>query len=92
MDNDYDDDGFLDGKYTLGPFADLDKMNQLFSFFKKNWGWAPYHELIMHHFHKTQSLIYDYSGTETYNAKYVMSDLNIGTKLNLGLKRESILK
>jgi len=83
MDNDYDDEGFLDGKYTLGPFADLDKMNQLFSFFKKNWGWAPYHEFIMHHFHKTQSMIYDYSGTETYNAKYVMSDFNIGTKLNL---------
>jgi TonB-dependent receptor len=83
MDKDYDDEGFLDGKYTLGPFADLDKMNQLFTFFKQNWGWAPYHEFIMHHFHKTQSLIYDYSGTETYNAKYVMSDLNIGTKLNL---------
>ena len=83
MDNDYDDDGFLNGKYTLGPFADLDKMNQLFSFFRSNWGWAPYHEFIMHHFHKTQSLIYDYSGTENYNAKYVMSDLNIGSKLNL---------
>ena len=83
MDNDYDDDGFLNGKYTLGPFADLDKMNQLFSFFRSNWGWAPYHEFIMHHFHRTQSMIYDYSGTEDYNAKYVMSDLNIGTKLNL---------
>ena len=32
MDNDYDDSGFLNGNYTLGPFADLDKMNQLFSF------------------------------------------------------------
>ena len=83
MDREYDDSGFLDGKYRLGPFADLDKMNELFSFFRTNWGWAPYHEFIMHHTHKTQSLIYDYSGTESYNAKYVMSDLNLGTKLNL---------
>ena len=62
MDRDYNDEGFLDGKYRLGPFADLDKMNQLFSYFRSNWNWDPYHENIMHHFHKTQSLIYDYSG------------------------------
>ena len=83
MDKSYDDDGFLDDQYSLGPFADLDKMNQLFSFFRSNWNWDPYHENIMHHFHKTQSLIYDYSGTEEYNARYVMTDLNIGRKLNL---------
>ena len=83
MDKDYNDEGFLDGKYTLGPFADLDKMNQLFSYFRENWNWDPYHENIMHHFHKTQSLIYDYSGTEEYNARYAMTDLNIGRKLNV---------
>ena len=83
MDKDYNDEGFLDGKYSLGPFADLDKMNQLFSYFRANWNWDPYHENIMHHFHKTQSLIYDYSGTEEYNARYAMTDLNIGRKLNV---------
>ena len=83
MDRDYNDEGFLDGKYSLGPFADLDKMNQLFSYFRANWNWDPYHENIMHHFHKTQSLIYDYSGTEEYNGRYVMTDLNIGRKLNV---------
>ncbi|MFL2983657.1 MAG: carboxypeptidase-like regulatory domain-containing protein [Candidatus Neomarinimicrobiota bacterium] len=83
MDNKYSDKGFLNGQYRLGPFADLDKMNQLFSYFRQNWGWAPYHEFIMHHFHKTQSLIYDYSGTESYNGRYIMSDFNIGSKLNL---------
>ena len=59
MDRDYDDEGFFDGKYRLGPFADLDNMNQLFSYFRANWNWDPYHENIMHHFHKTQSIIYD---------------------------------
>lgn len=83
MDDRYNDEGFLDGKYTLGPFADIDKMNQLFYYFRANWNWDPYHENIMHHFHKTQSLIYDYSGTESYKARYVMSDMNIGTKVNL---------
>ena len=83
MDREYNDEGFLDGKYRLGPFADLDKMNELFSFFRSNWNWDPYHENIMHHFHKTQSIIYDYSGTEEYNARYVMTDLNIGRQLNI---------
>ena len=107
MDNDYDDSGFLGGEayvdtlpadgvgdlpYRIGPFADLDKMNQLFSFFKKNWGGAPYHEFIMHHFHKTQSLIYDYSGTESYDARYIMADMNIGSKFNIvtGLRHENM--
>lgn len=106
MDNEYNDDGFLGGKnyvdsdgdgiadepYALGPFADLDKMNQLFSFFRKNWGWAPYHEFIMHHSHKTNSLIYDYSGTESYDARYIMADVNIGSKLNIvsGLRIEDM--
>ena len=52
MDNDYEDRGFLEGDYSHGPFADVDKMNQIFKFFKQNWTWDPYHENIMHHFHK----------------------------------------
>ncbi len=83
MDREYSDAGFLNGNYRLGPFADLDKMNQIFSFFRRNYTYDPYHEFIMHHYHKTESLIYDYSGTEKYNASYVMTDLNIGSKLNI---------
>ena len=83
MDKEYSDAGFLDGDYRMGPFADLDKMNQIFSFFRQNYTYDPYHENIFHHYHKTESMIYDYSGTEKYNASYVMSDLNIGSKLNI---------
>ena len=83
MDKEYSDAGFLDGDYRMGPFADLDKMNQIFSFFRQNYTYDPYHENIFHHYHKTESMIYDYSGTENYNASYVMSDLNIGSKLNI---------
>tara|TARA_Y100001980_G_C14555082_1_gene342893 strand:- start:2351 stop:5362 length:3012 start_codon:yes stop_codon:yes gene_type:complete len=83
MDKDYSDAGFLGGDYRMGPFADLDKMNQIFSFFKQNYTYDPYHENIFHHYHKTESLIYDYSGTEKYNASYIMTDLNIGSKINI---------
>ena len=92
MDNDYEDRGFLEGDYSHGPFADVDKMNQIFKFFKQNWTWDPYHENIMHHFHKTQSLIYDYSGTESYDARYIMADFNVGSKFNVvtGLRHENM--
>ena len=35
MDKEYSDAGFLNGDYRLGPFADLDKMNQIFLFLEK---------------------------------------------------------
>ena len=44
----------------------------------------------MHHSHKTQSLIYDYRGKEEYIGNYIMTDLNIGSKLNViyGVREE----
>ena len=82
---DYDPGNFLNGSYEIGPAADLDKMNSLFNWYRndKHFTDASYHEEIMHHFHKTNSMIYDYSGTEKYDAKYIMTDINIGSKLNL---------
>ena len=44
---------------------------------------ASYHEQRLHKYHKTNSLIYDYDGTENYKARYAMIDLNIGSKLNV---------
>ena len=91
-DTTYDAGNFLNGDYEIGPAADLDKMNQLFNFYRNRpfYTDATYHEEIMHHYHKTNSLIYDYSGNEIYNAKYIMADMNIGSKLNLitGLRFE----
>jgi len=101
-DPDYDAGNFLNGDYetidslgvlhTIGPAADLEKMNALFNWYRNDNHFtdATYHEEIMHHYHKTNSLIYDYSGKEDYNAKYIMADMNIGSKLNLitGLRFE----
>ena len=84
-DPDYDAGNFLNGDYDIGPAADLDKMNALFNWYRndKHFTSATYHEEIMHHYHKTNSLIYDNSGKEEYDAKYIMADINIGSKLNI---------
>lgn len=84
-DPDYDAGNFLNGDYNIGPAADLDKMNSLFDWYRndKHFTSATYHEEIMHHYHQTNSLIYDYSGNEEYDARYIMSDVNIGSKLNI---------
>lgn len=74
---------YLNGQYTLGPFADLDFMEEIFHFLRDNYNSANYHELVMHRFHQTNSRLYDYSGKEDYTASYLMLDLDIGAKLNV---------
>ena len=92
IDSDYDGSGFLDGRYNIGPFIDLNKANELYDFWTSDdfYTGASYHEEIMHHYHKTNSKIYDYSGKEEYTGNYVMLDLNVGPKLNVisGIRTE----
>ena len=83
MDNEYSDSNFLDGQFNLGPVADIDKMNQIFSFIRKNFSKARYPRDIIHSYNATGSLIFDYTGTENYNAYYFMVDANLGSKFNL---------
>ena len=82
MDHDYDPGNFMDGEYTMGPVADLDFMLEVFRFFKKNFGrYSPgastIDEYIMHRLHETNTIMYDYSGEENYNAYYYMLDLSL---------------
>ena len=53
---------------------------------------AGYHEQRLHKYHKTNSLIFDYDGTENYNASYAIVDFNIGSQLNViaGSRTEEI--
>ena len=84
INDDYDDERFLQGDFSLGPFADLTKMGKIFSYMKKNWGGAQIDfSSFIHNFHKTSSLIYDYSGWENYLGRYLMTDLNIGSTFNI---------
>ena len=93
IDYDYNTKEIFDGKYTIGPFLDLDKGNALLDFWSGDAYFTEsfYHENITHHSHKTNSKIYDYWGKEDYVGNYVMTDLNIGSKLNVvtGLRTET---
>ena len=93
IDYDYKTKKILDGKYTIGPFLNLDRGNELLDFWSGDTYFTDsfYHENITHHSHKTNSKIYDYWGKEEYQGNYVMTDLNIGSKLNIvtGLRTET---
>ena len=80
-DDNYELDEFLDGKYEIGPAADLNKLNQIYEFASSNPAFYnnDYHEDNMLKNHKTYGLIFDYNGTEDYDAKYAMVDFNIGS-------------
>ncbi|MBD3377669.1 TonB-dependent receptor [candidate division KSB1 bacterium] len=66
FDNDYSDDNFFDGKYTMGPVADVEILNGS-------------NDAIKDHAysHATNNKKDDYEGTENYSAGYIMSELNI---------------
>ena len=84
-DDNYDLSNFLGGKYDIGPAADIDKLQSIYQFARNNpiFYNASYHENRMLKYHRTNSLIYDYDGTENYKARYAMIDFNIGSKLNV---------
>ena len=85
IDYDYATQEILDGQYTIGPFLDLEKGNALHDYWSGDpfYTTQPYHEMVMHHKHRTQSKIYDYWGKEEYTGNYIMADVNIGSKLNI---------
>ena len=64
--------------------ADLDKMMFVYDFFSDNWdgngidyfGAVASNVEVVHHFHQTDSQIYDYTGEEKYDASYIMADID----------------
>jgi len=94
VDEDYENNNFLNGKYRFGAVADLDFMMDIYNYFSKNWNKytsnTTIDEYVMHHIHQTNSQMYDYNGDENYEASYFMADLNLGTSMNmiLGARRE----
>ena len=95
IDNDYSDENFFDGRYSFGAVADLDYMMTVYDFFSKNFNKittnSSIDEYVMHHIHQTDSQIYDYVGEEKYDASYIMTDIDLGPKLNIvyGMRRET---
>ena len=91
IDDDYRDDNFFNGRYSFGAVADLDKMMFVYDFFSDNWdgngidyfGAVASNVEVVHHFHQTDSQIYDYTGEEKYDASYIMADIDLGPKVNV---------
>ena len=87
IDYEYDSGVFFGGRYSMGPKANTKLMNDIFHYFKKNWNKnnsnAAAPEMVVHVFHETSSILYDYEGEENYKANYLMIDMNLGEKLNI---------
>ena len=87
IDYEYNSGVFFDGRYSMGPKADTDLMNDIFHYFKKNWnqynGEIHSSNKALHSLNQTQSILWDYKGDEDYRANYAMLDLEIGPKLNV---------
>ena len=88
LDPNYDSSNFMNGRYPMGPVADIDFMMEIFRFFRENFnryspGASTIDEYIMHKLHETNSIRFDYTGTEDYSAKYAMIDLDIISKVNI---------
>ena len=87
IDDNYESGNFLNGQYPMGPVADLDFMMEVYSYFAKRWNryttGSFNNENIMHLLHETNSITYDYSGKENYNAQYFMVEFDIGQKINI---------
>ena len=87
VDDSYDGSGFFNGKYRFDAVGDLDVLMDVYEYFSENWNksnsGSNIDEYVMHHVHQTNSQMYDYEGEEQYRASYVMSDVNLGPKLNI---------
>jgi TonB-dependent receptor len=77
VDNNYDPGEFLNGRYDLGWSADIDLLTDMQDEYYT--GDKDYKYFIK----GVESYIRDYEATEKVGAAYVMSELNIGSKLML---------
>ena len=88
IDDSYDRDDFLNGRYHLGPMPDADLLKQATQLTVLN----P--ALINNDKYRAykNNLVHDYSGNERLQAAYVMMDLNLGQRIEFipGVRYERI--
>lgn len=77
VDNDYTQNEFLGGDYTLGTVADINLMKEALQVLST----SP--DVFMDGYFESQrsSQTFDYNGTEDLKAGYVMADINLGSKV-----------
>ncbi len=97
VDEDYNTNQFFNGKYRFDAIADIDDMEILYDLLSENFnkqntpGNSQIDTDVLHHVHQANSLMYDYEGEENYNASYLMTDIDIGPKVNVvaGIRNET---
>jgi len=77
FDNSYDPGTFLNGDYTMGPVMDIELMRDMIKVIRKTNDIESYHQGDI------GSTMNDYVGNEYLGAGYVMTDLNIGSKMSI---------
>jgi len=92
LNNSFSHGEFINGKYTLGPVADIDLLHNMLNvmhnyFNEKN---STSIDGIFYHMAKS-SVIKDYSGIERLGAGYVMADFNVTDKIKFipGIRYEA---
>ncbi len=84
-DDKFDHRDFMDGRYSMGAVVDINTMNDMMSLLKSN---GPNGDQFYYDRTSTQ---YDYSGNEEYFASYILTEINIGSKIKFipGMRFES---
>jgi len=82
MDKDFSHGDFLDGRYTMGPVANIDLMYDVVKVMKKTYdGLDDLHKSGFYTYLHKSSVTYDYSGHENLSAGYIMLNLNLTDKI-----------
>lgn len=85
-DTEFDHGNFLEGKYNLGPVANLGQMQEVWNVLETTEGLS----IDAYYPFERSSTTSDYSGSENYYAGYILTEFNIGKKLkfNPGVRYE----
>ncbi|NQT26571.1 TonB-dependent receptor [candidate division KSB1 bacterium] len=90
MDDSYDNDNYLNGDFSMGPFPDTDMLREVIHMISNSLFPASVYsggEIVPD---AVESIRHDYSGNEYYSGAYIMTDMKIGEKIefNPGLRYE----
>jgi len=77
LDQTYNPGNFLNGDYKMGPVSNIDLMREMIKVIRTTNDIESYHKSAV------GSTVSDYSGNEYLNAGYIMTDLNLGTLVNI---------
>ena len=76
----FDHGNYLDGEYALGAVAEVGILNNVLDIIKHNVGEGEFQTFGLHQYFSERE---DYAGEESLYAGYIMSEINIGTKIKL---------